>query len=413
QASIAIENARLYEQTRRYADELEERVVARTVELVMERHQLQTILDATGEGIFYTEGTVIQYANRALYEMTGYTSEELLGQPSHSLRSLTLSEAETNALEEFDSVVRAGGVWRAETRGRRKDGEDYDAGLTVSLIGTGNEEPMRMVTIVRDISKDKELEAQKKRFIANASHELRTPITNLQTRLYLTRKQPQNLDTHLDIMERVADRLKLLVEDLLDVSRFERGIIPMKPRRILLQELVTDVARLQQPEAENKHITLICNVPTMPLYVHADPQRILQVITNLITNAINYTNEGGQVLVLATEVVKSDQRMAVVHVQDTGMGIAPEHMQQIFQPFFRVGGDIVGTGLGLSIAREIIALHGGEITVESQVGQGSRFSVRLPLATDIAPEETLTSTQELVSTTPNGESNPVGPTQVR
>jgi PAS domain S-box-containing protein len=416
QASIAIENARLYEQTRRYADELEERVVARTVELVVERQQLQTILDATGEGIFYTEGTVIQYANRALYEITGYTPEELLGMSSSILRSPTLTEAEKSSLSEIDKVVRAGGVWRAETRGRRKNNEEYDAGLTVSMIGTSVEDPIRMVTIVRDISKDKELEAQKKRFIANASHELRTPITNLQTRLYLTRKQPQNLDTHLDIMEGVADRLKALVEDLLDISRFERGTISMKPRRVLLQDLVTDVARLQQPEAENKRITLICNVPTMPLYVYADPQRILQVITNLITNAINYTYEGGQVLVLATEVVKADQRMAVVHVQDTGMGIAPEHMQQIFQPFFRVGGDIVGTGLGLSIAREIIALHGGEITVESQVGQGSRFSVRLPLAKDPALETPLMTAQ--VSTppplaAPKDEPNPIEPSQVR
>jgi signal transduction histidine kinase len=154
----------------------------------------------------------------------------------------------------------------------------------------------------------------------------------------------------------------------------------------------------------------------MPLYVHADPQRILQVITNLITNAINYTYEGGQVLVLATEVVKSDQRMAVVHVQDTGMGIAPEHMQQIFQPFFRVGGDIVGTGLGLSIAREIVALHGGEITVESQIGQGSRFSVRLPLAKDTVPDPLLSTADAPAAdppTTPNGEAEPVRPTQVR
>jgi signal transduction histidine kinase len=237
-----------------------------------------------------------------------------------------------------------------------------------------------LVTIIRDISQEKALQDQRARFVAHASHELRTPITNLKTRLYLMRKQPEKLDEHLTVVEQVTERMKKLVEDLLDLSRLERGTIPLNREELNLSRLIAEVVGVQQPEAERKHIVLASDLPSTPLNILADQERMTQVITNLVTNAINYTPEGGAIHVYASSERNNGTDYAVVHVQDSGVGIASDHLPHIFQPFYRVGDKAGGTGLGLSITREIVEMHGGHILVESEVGHGSRFSLKFALA---------------------------------
>jgi two-component system phosphate regulon sensor histidine kinase PhoR len=242
------------------------------------------------------------------------------------------------------------------------------------------------VTIVRDISREKILQAQKSRFVAHASHELRTPITNLKTRLYLLRRRPQDFEYHMSVLEEVTDRMKKLVEDLLDISRLERGAIPLKQEQLEVQPMVERAVQVQRPEAERKQQSLTLEMPTTPLYVYADSGRINQVITNLLTNAINYTPESGSIRV----AVEADNvgKYVLIHVEDTGIGIEHDNLPHIFQPFFRVVSEIEGTGLGLSIAREIIELHDGAIEVTSVLGRGSIFTVRLALAPEPAPVNT-------------------------
>jgi PAS domain S-box-containing protein len=377
QVAIAIRNARLYEQVRQNAVALESLVQERTAELDVERRRIQIILDATGEGVFYTEGLVIRYANDALYRVTGYQQDELIGQPGITLFKEEVSSLERRRLHSVINQLRRDKIWRGELRLRRKDGSPFDAGLTISLVGEAEDKPLRAVTIVRDISKEKVLQAQRSRFVAHASHELRTPITNLKTRLYLLRRRPDDLEYHLSILDEVTDRMKKLVEDLLDISRLERGIIPLKRERLLVQPLLERIVQVQQPEAERKEQRLMLQAPSTPLYVSGDAERLTQVITNLLTNAINYTPANGSICVR----VETDTpgRTVLIQVQDTGIGINHDNLPHIFQPFFRVVSEVEGTGLGLSIAKEIVELHDGTIDVQSCFGVGSTFTVRLGL----------------------------------
>ncbi len=375
QAAIAIQNAHLYAAVRRHADELEHRVAERTLELERERAQLQTILDGMGEGvtgILFDENQRIQrrYINKALFELLGYSAEEL--DPIMVQASALSKEELLQRASAVDRTVVERGAWRGESRLRRKNGTAFDAYFNINRVDGPDGKMIGMVTIIRDISQEKALQDQRARFVAHASHELRTPITNLKTRLYLMHRQPEKLNEHLAVVEEVTERMKKLVEDLLDLSRLERGAIPLRQEYLELQNVIMNVIRVQQPEADRKTIKLTCDLAPNALYIYADRERIIQVITNLVTNAINYTPEGGSVHIVA----ESDSNgHAIVYVEDTGVGIAPDHLPHIFQPFYRVGDAAEGTGLGLSITWEIVEMHQGSIAVESELGRGSRFTL--------------------------------------
>jgi signal transduction histidine kinase len=167
-----------------------------------------------------------------------------------------------------------------------------------------------------------------------------------------------------------------MVEDLLDLSRFERGVVELHRQPLDLVRLTNDVMTRQQPSADQKNISLLIAPPPAPILILADSARIHQVINTLVSNAIHYTMTGGCVQV---SLCAEADGTAVIEVQDGGAGIAAEHIKDIFQPFYRVDEKpLSSTGLGLTIAREIMKLHGGEIVVDSTPGEGSRFSVRFP-----------------------------------
>lgn len=386
QAAIAIRNADLYNRVRRQAQELELRVEQRTAELDYERRQLRAILDGMTEGVAYTEideNSQIQtlYINHALTQITGYDADEWRAQSVYLLQPPQMSDDDFGGLlREISSALELRGVWHREVHLRRKDGTAFDASMTATRVIGPNGHLSGAVSVLRDISAEKALQEQKAQFVAYASHELRTPITNLKTRLYLMRKQPERVGDHLVVLEEVADRMRRLVEDLLDMSRFERGVIALRKQRVVLQDLACNVTVVQQPEAEQKCLELSCEVPPHPIYVEADPERLVQVITNLVTNAINYTPSGGSVIVRCSYASTEDGQpgYALVEVQDTGIGIEDNHLPYLFQPFYRVPTQVEGMGLGLSIAREIIHLHGGEIGLDSEPGFGSCVSFWLP-----------------------------------
>gem|GEM_PF-6764138 len=218
--------------------------------------------------------------------------------------------------------------------------------------------------------------AQQARFIANAAHELRTPITNLNTRLYLMQRQPNEMPTHLDSLERVIKRMNRLVSDLLDLANFEHGEIRLNKQSVILQTVVDDVVAIQIFEAEQKHIVISVHYPELPVALVADSPRLQQVITNIVANAIIYTPEGGEIRI----TLKDDGQNASIHIQDTGQGMAAESTMHIFEPFYRIETRQTGTGLGLSIAYEIVKNHQGRLEVESEIGKGSTFIIILPKA---------------------------------
>jgi len=385
QAGIAIQNARLYESIRQNAIDLRQRVAERTAELEHERSQLRATLDAMTEGVIYHDryGQPI-YINESLFNLMGYTTQEWW---TDSIRFMGVDKTHQEMEQVFQVIaehVIQYGIWRGEMKVQPKDGESFDASIVTTLVkGVDGQPDKGAVTVMRDISQEKRLESQKSRFIATASHELRTPLTNIKTRLYLLSKQPERLAGHLEILESVTDRMRKLVEDLLDVSRFEHGTILLKRKPSVLQELIEKEIHVQQPEAQKKGINLMARWPNTPLIVSIDVSRMNQVITNLLTNAINYTPSGGKIEVW----LEVNQAKGVfIHIQDTGIGIPDDLLPTVFQPFVRGSDYEGGTGLGLSITREIVELHDGMISVTSELGVGTRFSVWLALLDEAATD---------------------------
>lgn len=375
QASIAIRNARLMEEVRGYASELEDRVEKRTQELRNERAQLTSILDSMREGvIFYDLQYHASYVNRSLSEITGYSEEDWRVGGVGSNMMMNLANPEPYLMvRKIGRSLRRKGSWQGDLELRRKDGSIYSAAISTTDVRTANQR-LGILVVVRDISQEKALEEQKKRFIADAAHELRTPIANLKVRLFLISRQPNRLREHLDIAMKAADWMQTLIDNLFDMARFERGVIVLKREGVVLQEFLRDVVRFQEPEAERRGLIFNYEFPNEPIPISIDPFRLAQVVTNLVVNALNHTQKGS-----ITVKTWSDATGIFIRVRDTGSGIAPEHLPHLFEPFYRArNDDNRGTGLGLSISHEIVGLHGGTIKIESTVGEGSAFTICLP-----------------------------------
>jgi PAS domain S-box-containing protein len=343
------------------------------------QNQIQAIFDSMDVGIIYSEGHQTQFVNEALSELTGVNRKDWRGF-LNPLRPASMTQVEFNDLNRtIREAALRDGMWRDELRLQRHDGNPLDVSVTCVRVSTGEGHPLSTVTMVRDIGIERALQERKLQFVANASHELRTPITNLKTRLYLLRKQPARFDEHLAVVEEVVDRLERLVERMLDISRIERGVISIRRERHDLRTLVERVARVQRGEAERKGLTLGLEVPRDPIEALVDWERLVQVLTNLVINAINYTPAGGRITIRLYGQQSHDESlpMACVEVEDTGQGIPADALPNIFEPFFRASPDSIGSGLGLSIVKEIVDLHGGTVSVDSQIGRGTVFAIRL------------------------------------
>jgi signal transduction histidine kinase len=225
----------------------------------------------------------------------------------------------------------------------------------------------------------------KSEFLARMSHELRTPLTAI---LGFAEVLLQGMDGELEpkqaedvgLIYHAGETLLELVNEVLDISRIESGMMPLSIEAVDVAELSSQVIDRLRPIAHNKGVALIGEVSPLAVSVMADPARFRQVLTNLVSNAIKFTSEGS--VAIRAKMSGSEAEIAVV---DTGIGIAPEALDRIFDEFRQADETIAakygGTGLGLSIARQLIELQGGHMGVESSPGHGSRFWFTLPLAT--------------------------------
>jgi len=235
-----------------------------------------------------------------------------------------------------------------------------------------------------DVSQEKELEKMKLEFVSMAAHELRTPLTTIQG--YISFLQDENTLNKLNEEEREflsraqtsSLRLTQLIENLLVVSNIEKGTMSIKPQPISLETIVERLCNEMSPLAKAKELTLTCEMPTKPLpEVMADPMRIGEVVTNLVGNAINYTQKGG----IAISFYQ-DKNDVVCTISDTGVGIPKEAQSHLFTKFFRIQGVLQsgskGTGLGLYISKNIIEAHHGKIWFQSEPDKGTDFFFSLP-----------------------------------
>lgn len=223
---------------------------------------------------------------------------------------------------------------------------------------------------------------RQRRFLSDASHELRTPVAALRSMIDVALDQPRSGENDLTLLrdlEAQTERLGHLITDLLTLARGDEGQIHFERERVRLDQLVRDVTIALEPLAQERGILLEVQSQT-PVFVLGDEARLMQVIMNVLDNALAYTGKGGQV----TLQVETRGAEALIGIRDTGIGITAEHLPHIFERFYRVetarSRKTGGSGLGLAICQWIVSLHGGSISVQSQEGQGSLFTISLPLA---------------------------------
>ncbi len=388
QVAVAVENARLHRELRDYAEQLEQRVQERTAQLQAQYARLQAILGSTLDGIVVTDahGEILQ-ANPVAQDWLCCT---LLPEDEARLR-----EAVRELARQVSAGTHAEGLPEAMLELKGLDLELRGAPISEpqaeEVLRPTRGEPTAVVDI-HDVSHFKALDRMKTRFVSNVSHELRTPVTTVKLYAHLMDRQPDRWREHLRTLAGEADRQARLVEDILQISRIDAGRLEMNPRLTQLDEMVETSVKRHVVLAQAQGLTLrhrramlseYWARPQGGLAVLVDPERMMQVLNNLVENAIHYTLEGGAVVV-STAVEKDAGRIwATATVTDTGMGIPAEELPHVFERFFR--GEqprlmqISGTGLGLAIAKEIVELHGGRMTVESEEGVGSTFTVWLPL----------------------------------
>jgi len=225
----------------------------------------------------------------------------------------------------------------------------------------------------------------KTEFLANVSHELRTPLTAILGYVEviasgmdgpLTPSQAADLAT----LQASSRRLLELIDDLIDIASIESGRIALHPETVDLSRLVVEAGETVRPLAGEKGISLEVEAPSGRVVATIDPGRVREIALDVLSNAVKFTPSGGRVRVaIETTAGPAGEPWVAIRVRDSGVGIAPDDLERIFEKFVRIADpSVAGTGLGLALARELARLHGGDLTVESTIGIGSTFTIRLP-----------------------------------
>ena len=372
----ALEKRNLEQKAKNYQEE----TVQNLLELSTEKKRLETIISCMANGIMVTNKNLeVVLHNPALLRLL-----DVAAPPSHPVP--------VHAILKDDSLI--------ETLKKIQSGEPLEKEFVAQEIRVGERvlraisaptlEPERhvfwtvagAVTVLEDITLFKQLDRMKSDFVNMVAHELRSPLVSIrQIQSVLAEGLAGPLsEKQGDFVKRgmkKIDALLALINDLLDVARLEAGRLAQKRTAINLSELIEDIVLLMQPRAREQGIVITHSCENMKPVV-ADPKNIEEVLNNLLTNAINYSPEGGKVTVTA----RGEGQFVEIKVSDTGVGIAAEELPKIFDKFYRVKHpktrQVTGTGLGLSIVKGIVETYRGSIHVESVQDQGTTFTVLLP-----------------------------------
>jgi two-component system phosphate regulon sensor histidine kinase PhoR len=351
----------------RIAEQLSERFEA----VRAQEARLRVMLDAMDEAVLVTDGEGrIVLTNAAFLRLTGHAG---LGRtPVEVIRSPELHEAVAAALGGTGSQV---GFDLESEHGARS----FSAHVAPLPHHAG------VIVVLHDVTELRRLDAIRRDFVANASHELRTPLTAIRGFAETLRDgaldDPPIARRFLDNIVENAVRLQRLVDDLLELSRSESPEARLELEPLDPLPIIGRVLQAFEQKAFQKGVQLAVEGATEVAPVRADARALDHVLMNLVDNAVKYTPPGGRV---ALRFRGDDPRMLAIEVVDTGPGIAAPHLSRIFERFYRVdpgrSRDLGGTGLGLAIVKHLTQRMGGEVTVESEVGRGSSFRVRLPRA---------------------------------
>ena len=265
--------------------------------------------------------------------------------------------------------------------------------VEASVAGGERENEACVVLVFHDITELRRLEKIRKDFVANVSHELRTPLTAIkgyvEALLDGAKDDPVASAKFLDIILMQSDRLNLIIEDLLELSKIESGRVVFKEEQLDLRHIIDRTLSMMKPIANKNGHRLVSSVDDTLPPIAGDEGRLVQVLTNLLDNAVKYTPAGGTITVgakLVPEIGITEQtgRTIELSVTDTGIGIPEQDRPRVFERFYRIdkarSRELGGTGLGLAIVKHIVEGHGGQVWMEANQPQGSRFVVRLPIS---------------------------------
>lgn len=363
-AAAAMHNANLYLDLQKYTATLEDRVIERTAEVSAAKERIEVILASVPEAVFVLDesGNLLE---------VNHSGEHLYSQAEEEHQNLFdpdfLERLKTGRMPDEKAVL--------EIKERA-----YQA-LASPLPLEGGQ--LGWVIVYRDITRFRELDQMKTRFVSDVSHELRTPLTNLS--LYLDLLASERAEDarrrYLGTLRRETDRLTQLIEGLLTISRLESNRVSINIQATNVDQLTRTLVEDRAPMAAQQGLSLRYEPETDLPNALADPRLIVQVLSNLLTNAFSYTPVQGSILLTTSLKPLENENWVTVSISDTGAGIEPTELAHIFERFFRGSASrktgSPGTGLGLAICKEIMERMGGHITVQSLPGEGSTFTVWL------------------------------------
>jgi PAS domain S-box-containing protein len=347
-----------------------------------EKKETEAIVRSIAEGLVVvnTKGDVIML-NPAAERLLGASKKDKIGRPvlenlkEDELITTTKGSDKENKEVEFIS---------------KQDETKKILRSSSAVIENENGQTIGMVSVLSDITKQRELERLKQNFVSNVTHELRTPLIATRKSIVLLLTQSTGQITaaqehFLSLADRNLKRLSILIDDLLDLSKMESGKMELKLESASIQMAIEESVENLKTWAASKSVNIESHIQQDMPQISIDSSRIIQVMNNLIGNAIKFTPVKGTITVKAG--LSKDTDTVQVSVEDTGAGVKREDLNRIFEKFYQTGErnytDIGGTGIGLAIVKEIVELHGGKIIVESPEGKGAKFIFSLPAKQDI------------------------------
>jgi PAS domain S-box-containing protein len=355
------------------------------------RSRLAAIVESSHDAIIgkTLDGTVTSW-NAGAERLYGYTAEEAVGS---SITFLAPPERIGELGPIFERLRRGQRVEPFETVRLRKDGTPLDILLVVSPVFDAGGRIVEASAIAHDITEQKRTEEalheaarRKDEFLAMLGHELRNPLAPIRNCLLILEQPgatPEQTERARRTLERQVQHLTRLVDDLLDISRISQGKIFLRTGRLDLVALVSTAVEDHRAAAADAGQTLGLDLPDRPLWVNGDPTRLAQCVGNVLHNAVKFTEPGGRIEV-SVRAEEGQTGQAVVSVRDTGLGMDPETMERLFEPFSQADSGIDrsrgGLGLGLALVKRLIELHGGTVAAHSEgLGRGTRVELRIPL----------------------------------
>jgi PAS domain S-box-containing protein len=381
----AITHKKTSDALKEYHDNLEILVKQRTEQLAEEKELLAVTLSSMSDGVIAVDAAKrIILFNKVAEDLTGWSFEDAQAGQADEVIHIIDDKTRKAVPSPIDRVLQSGGTANGTDRDVivSRNGSKYPVSAAAAPIRKEDGTIIGAVMVLRDVAREREIDRMKTDFVSSVSHELRTPLTSIKAYAATILRDPnmpeQVKNEFLTIINEESDILKNLIESLLEISRIESGAVKFSREPVDIAAVIDQVLSGLQHLADKKNIELKAVLDDGLGQLQGDEGKIQSMVMNLVNNAIKFTPENGKVSIS----VRRHGPELVIIVSDTGMGIPKEALPRIFDRFYRVhqpGRGIPGTGLGLAIVKEIVNMHGGRIEVQSQLEQGTTFTIFLPL----------------------------------